>query len=52
MPASFTWSMMMLSTVLPARGISAFGCVYVWGRSLVPAPATGIKAFIVGFKSL
>ena len=32
--------------VLPASGINALGCVYVWGRSLVPAPATGIIAFM------
>jgi hypothetical protein len=32
--------------VLPAIGINAFGCVYVWGRNFVPAPATGIIAFI------
>lgn len=45
-PASFNWSMMMLKMVLPASGINALGCVYVWGRSLVPAPATGIIAFM------
>ena len=32
--------------VCPAKGINAFGCVYVCGRNLVPAPATGIMAFM------
>ena len=32
--------------VFPASGISALGCVYVCGRSFVPAPATGMIAFI------
>ena len=36
----------MLSIVLPAKGIRALGWVYVWGRNFVPAPATGIIAFI------
>jgi len=31
---------------LPASGISAFGWVYVCGRNFVPAPATGMIAFI------
>jgi hypothetical protein len=39
----------MLRIVLPAIGISALGCVYVWGLSFVPAPATGIIAFIDHF---
>jgi hypothetical protein len=29
--------------------MSALGCVYVCGRSFVPAPATGIIAFITIF---
>ena len=33
--------------VLPASGINALGCVYVCGRSFVPAPATGIIAFML-----
>ena len=33
--------------VFPASGINALGCVYVCGRSFVPAPATGMIAFIV-----
>ena len=45
-PAFFNWSIIMLKTVLPASGINALGCVYVCGRSFVPAPATGIIAFI------
>jgi hypothetical protein len=36
----------MLKTVLPAIGINALGWVYVCGLSFVPAPATGIIAFI------
>jgi hypothetical protein len=31
---------------LPASGINALGWVYVCGLSFVPAPATGIIAFI------
>lgn len=33
----------------PPTGISGFGCVYVSGRSLAPAPATGMIAFMNGF---
>ncbi len=36
---------MTLRMVLPAIGIKALGCVYVSGRSFVPAPATGMMAF-------
>ena len=44
-PASTSWSTMTPKIVLPAMGIRALGCVYVSGRNLVPAPATGIIAF-------
>ncbi len=44
-PASTSWSMMTPRIVLPAIGIKALGWVYVKGRNLVPAPATGIIAF-------
>ena len=36
----------MLRIVLPANGIKALGWVYVCGLSFVPAPATGMIAFI------